>query len=154
VPAKQDVAEAVQVELAEPAPAPRQRPRGERCPDCGEELPRGARWCPACRACLEVDERDDEWGESGRRAPRWKACPKCGRHRAKQVTFTFWGSFYGPALLSHVRCRDCGYTYNGRTGKSNFWPAFFFVMVPAVLLVAIIGGLAFWIWYLANGGPG
>lgn len=69
------------------------------------------------------------------------------------MTWTIWGSFYGPALFSHVRCRDCGYAYNGRTGRSNFWPAFFFILVPAVGLVVVVGGLVLWIWYVIGGGP-
>jgi hypothetical protein len=52
-----------------------------------------------------------------------------------------WGSFYGPALVSHVRCRECGYAYNGRTGGSNTLAAVLFVSIPLVLIVGIIIGV-------------
>ena len=150
--------EAIQVELAEHAGAgrvTRRKPRRRAtCPDCGKDIPAQARWCPHCDAPLDEDRREedeDDRDERRERRPRWKPCPHCGCARADQVTFTFWGSFYGPSLLSHVRCRKCGYAYNGRTGKSNFWPAFFFVLVPALLILAVVGGLILWIWHLASG---
>ena len=58
-----------------------------------------------------------------------------GRQR---VLFTPWGSFYGPALFHHVRCPECRYAYNGRSGGSNLIPAILFVVIPAVLMAAII----------------
>jgi hypothetical protein len=59
------------------------------------------------------------------------------------VAFTWWGSVYGPAMFCHVRCRDCGYAYNGRTGRSNLIPAVIFVTIPAVLILLILGFIAF-----------
>jgi hypothetical protein len=55
------------------------------------------------------------------------------------VTWTIWGSFYGPALFNHVRCPECRYAYNGRSGRSNLVPAIFFVTIPAILIAAIVG---------------
>ncbi|HYT94360.1 MAG TPA: hypothetical protein VEL76_36935, partial [Gemmataceae bacterium] len=49
----------------------------------------------------------------------YRPCPRCGDEAAVRVTWTPWGSFYGPALLTHVRCRQCGHAYNGKTGRSN-----------------------------------
>ena len=85
------------------------------------------------------DEPEDE-RDSRRRKPRWHPCPKCDSERIKKVKFTFWGSFLGPALLAHVRCQDCGCTFNGRSGRSNLIPAILFVSVP----VAGIAALAYW----------
>jgi len=62
---------------------------------------------------------------------------------AERVTWTPWGSFYGPALFTHVRCRECGYGYNGRTGRSNLVPAIFMVAIPLVLIIAIVVGLLY-----------
>ncbi len=76
-----------------------------------------------------------------RRQPEYKPCPRCGSGGATRVLWTPWGSFYGAALLTHVRCPKCGYAYNGRTGRSNAVAAFFFVLVPLILILAIIFGL-------------
>jgi ssDNA-binding Zn-finger/Zn-ribbon topoisomerase 1 len=69
----------------------------------------------------------------------FKPCPRCGAEGAQRVMFTPWGSFYGPALFNHVRCPECRYAYNGRSGGSNLIPAILFVAIPLLLMAAIIG---------------
>jgi predicted RNA-binding Zn-ribbon protein involved in translation (DUF1610 family) len=108
------------------------------CPSCGREIAAGARKCRFCRTWL--DEEDDEY-DSDRPGSSYRPCPRCGAVGAERVLFTFWGSFYGPALFTHVRCPECGYAYNGRTGRSNLLPAAIFVSVPLVLILAILAGL-------------
>lgn len=116
----------------EAAPAPPPGPT-KLCPSCHREIALAARKCRWCHEWIEEEDED---------APaRYKPCPRCGAAGAERVLFTFWGSFYGPALFSHVRCPDCGYAYNGRTGRSNLLPAIVFVTVPLVLILAIIGGV-------------
>lgn len=46
-------------------------------------------------------------------------CPKCTNINAEQLSFTWWGGILGPKILTHVKCRDCGTTFNGKTGKDN-----------------------------------
>lgn len=58
-----------------------------------------------------------------------KPCPSCGSDKIEQIKFTMWGSFVGPWLLSHVRCVSCDYKFNGKTGRSNFWPIFIYQAV-------------------------
>jgi predicted RNA-binding Zn-ribbon protein involved in translation (DUF1610 family) len=144
---------AVHVPTAEEEPAPREAPEavtaargtGKRpsatktCPACGERIALTARKCRFCRAWLDEDDEDDD----DRRRPRsyFKPCPRCGARGAQRVIFTFWGSFYGPALFHHVRCPDCGYAYNGKTGRSNLIPAIVFVTVPALGILAVLGCL-------------
>lgn len=77
----------------------------------------------------EADEGDSEY----------QPCPECGASGATRVKWTPWGSFYGPALFTHVRCPECGYAYNGNTGRSNIVPAIIFVTIPALLILGIIG---------------
>jgi hypothetical protein len=95
----------------------------------------------------EEEESEDEEGSSWG-GNQYKPCPRCGARKSERVVFTFWGSFYGPALFTHVRCPRCSYAYNGRTGRSNLIPAIIFVTVPLVLILAIFGGLGFLIWRL------
>jgi len=87
------------------------------------------------------DRRQDEKGPS-----RWAPCPFCGAQRARKVLWTFWGSFYGPALFSHVECRECGARYNGRTGGSNLIPAILCFSVPLLLIAGLIGFILYMIW--------
>jgi ribosomal protein S27E len=72
---------------------------------------------------------DDEDEEEEERKPRkrrkrkrgdWADCPYCyAPGKAKRVSWTLWGGALGPWMFSHVRCRECGKCYNGKTGKSN-----------------------------------
>lgn len=66
-------------------------------------------------------------------------CPRCGWRAARAMAFTWWGGLLGPKLLTHVECRSCGKTYNGRTGRSNTLGIVIYqvvVVVAAVILVA------------------
>lgn len=118
-----------------------------RCPECGQRIPVDARKCRHCKTILDddEDEEDEDEGRSRQRA-RYKPCPRCGKRGAKRVVWTFWGSFYGPALFTHVRCPECYYAYNGRTGRSNIVPAVVFVTVPLLLILGIFGFLI-WIFH-------
>jgi predicted RNA-binding Zn-ribbon protein involved in translation (DUF1610 family) len=118
-----------------PAPGGRIGPT-KPCPACGQQIALSARKCRYCRTWVDQDEDDDELGRS-----YYRPCPRCGSGGAERVLFTFWGSFYGPALLTHVRCPQCGYAYNGRTGRSNLLWAILCVLIPLVLILAIIGGV-------------
>jgi predicted RNA-binding Zn-ribbon protein involved in translation (DUF1610 family) len=123
--------------------APASSPVTRLCPRCGETISATANRCRYCRAWL--DEEDDDEDDDARHRPvaSFKPCPRCGASNVERVTWTAWGSFYGPALFTHVRCLECGYGYNGRTGRSNLVPAIVMVAVPAILIVAIITGLLF-----------
>lgn len=124
------------IEEDEPRPVRRGRRRDEEDEDERDDR----------RDRRDRDERDDRRG--GKRLA-YKPCPRCGCTDATKIVWTFWGSFYGPAMFNHVRCRDCGYAYNGRSGRSNLIPAIIFVTIPAVLIAGIIG---FLILVLKNAG--
>jgi predicted Zn finger-like uncharacterized protein len=91
----------------------------------------------------EEEDEDEQEEEGDDRFAKYKACPRCGAVGAKRVLWTFWGSFYGPAMFTHVRCPDCGYAYNGRTGGSNLIWAIIFVAVPLLGILAIFGVIAY-----------
>jgi hypothetical protein len=132
---------------------PEQAGKRMKCPKCGGPIQvpaaAGEEW-----EFVEDDaaEPAQEGGKARRRAaekpaeeaPRTKGkkqyepCPRCDTPDPKKVKFTWWGSAYGPAMFSHVRCRECGYAYNGRTGRSNLIPIILFVTLPALLIVAIV----------------
>lgn len=79
-----------------------------------------------------ADEADDEEDEDDRPRRRrkggrrrrwhgeWADCPNCGAPGdATRLTYTLWGGFIGPLFICHVRCNQCGTTYNGKSGDSN-----------------------------------
>jgi hypothetical protein len=106
------------------------------------------------RRRVDDDDDDDDYDDDrprrrrSRRGPRmgrsgYYSCPDCGADAAERVTFTWWGGFIGPMLFSHVSCRNCGTTYNGRSGKSNTTAIILYVTIPTVigLMLAVIGGI-------------
>jgi Zn-finger nucleic acid-binding protein len=114
------------------------------CPRCGKPISIKARKCKFCRAWLEEKEPEEVYSD-------YAPCPRCGARGAERVVFTFWGSFYGPALFTHVQCPKCYYKYNGKTGRSNRIPAILFVSIPLILILAIIGGVVFLAFNLSRG---
>ena len=111
------------------------------CPKCGKTVLASAERCRFCRADLTAAEKDSEAAErpgKKKKHSKYKPCPQCKAVGAKPVKWTAWGSFYGPALLTHVRCPFCGFAYNGKTGRSNLIPAIFFVAIPLAGLLVLI----------------
>lgn len=92
--------------------------------DDEEERPRTKRR----REIDDYDDDDEDYDDRprrrSRRGPRmgrsgYFTCPDCGADAAERVSFTWWGGLLGPAMFCHVSCRNCGTTYNGKSGKSN-----------------------------------
>jgi len=65
-------------------------------------------------------------------------CPRCGNPYPQPVGYTLWGGFIGPKLLKHVKCHQCGYTFNGKTGQSNDKAILLYLTVPVVVLVLLL----------------
>jgi predicted Zn finger-like uncharacterized protein len=63
---------------------------------------------------------------------KYMPCPNCGGREAKRLKWTWWGSYYGPRIFNHVRCVDCGFAFNGKTGDSNMIPMILCVAIPLV----------------------
>jgi predicted Zn finger-like uncharacterized protein len=112
-----------------------------RCPKCGKVVPvpkeEEEELVPVTAAAEEREEEEEERG--ARKRSKYVPCPRCGAKGARKVKWTFWGSFYGPAMFTHVRCPECDYAYNGRTGGSNLIPAIVFVTVPLLGILALFG---------------
>jgi len=103
---------------------------------------------PRRRSAARDDENEpDAYDDRPRKKFKssFKPCPRCQASGARRVTWTPWGSFYGPAMFTHVRCQECGCKYNGRTGRSNLIPAIIFVTIPLLLIGAIVGGLIYFL---------
>jgi predicted Zn finger-like uncharacterized protein len=116
-----------------------------KCPRCAQWVVIPAKDAIQGKEPEEVEPlpEDEAAQEDETRAPRskYKACPRCGAGGARRIKWTPWGSFYGPRLFNHVRCQECGYAYNGRTGGSNLVPAIIFVTVPLLGIIGILVGL-------------
>lgn len=65
-------------------------------------------------------------------------CPACSSRRVQKVTYTWWGGLLGPALFRHVKCLNCGATFNGVTGKSNAGPIAIYLTVGSVIAIGIV----------------
>ena len=77
-------------------------------------------------------------------AANYVPCPKCGAADPKTLNFTWWGGALGPKLLTHVKCLNCGYKYNGKSGKDNTTGiAIYFVVVGAIAFVLTFVAVAF-----------
>jgi hypothetical protein len=123
-----------------PRDEPRSPPRGESVAKVPGGAAKGANWA------VVHDDAEPEEGrerEDRRRKGSFEPCPRCGEEDPKRVKFTWWGSFYGPSMFSHVRCRECGYCYNGRSGGSNLIPIILFVTLPILMMAGIIGVMVF-----------
>jgi hypothetical protein len=72
---------------------------------------------------------------------RYQPCPNCASDKAEAIGFTWWGGVVGPKMLNHVKCTQCGTTYNGKTGKSNQTAIAIYLAVSAVVGIAIATAL-------------
>jgi hypothetical protein len=125
----------------QPLPKSKAAPSTRPCPSCGKSVSLAARICRHCEAPL--DEEDEKKVRRKKKRSKFKACPRCGARGAERVLWTPWGSFYGPKLFHHVRCPECDYAYNGRTGGSNLIPVILFVAVPTIAILGLISAIVF-----------
>ncbi len=65
-------------------------------------------------------------------------CPMCSSSNATKLSWTWWGGKFGPYLFTHVKCEDCGATYNGKTGKSNKVPIIIYQVVTWIGALACL----------------
>ena len=72
------------------------------------------------------------------RRSEFAPCPSCSSTNARKMSFTWWGGVLGPAIFSHVKCQECGTTYNGKTGASNTVAITIYVLVSFVLAFIIL----------------
>jgi hypothetical protein len=157
VPEEEEVVAAVEADEEEEEARPKPRPRTGKTGrfQAGEPAPRRNQGIRTTRRTEEEEEEEEEerprearrkdrrGGKGGKGGKDYKPCPQCGAEGATRVKWTAWGSFYGPAMFTHVCCPECGYCYNGKTGRSNMVPAIVFVTVPLVGILGIIGAIVY-----------
>jgi hypothetical protein len=76
-------------------------------------------------------------------------CPQCGTSQAAALNFTWWGGALGPRLLSHVKCQDCGKTYNGKTGKDNTTGIVVYFVIVGIASFVLVG-IVFVLFFLSR----
>jgi len=69
--------------------------------------------------------------------PDYVPCPECQSPSVEKVNFTWWGGVLGPSLLTHVKCQNCGTTFNGKTGQPNTVPIIIYSAVMFVLFFIV-----------------
>lgn len=69
---------------------------------------------------------------------RYQPCPNCTSEKAEPVGFTWWGGIVGPKMFNHVKCTQCGTTYNSKTGKSNQTAIAIYVTVSTIFGLVVI----------------
>ncbi len=69
---------------------------------------------------------------------QYAPCPQCKSQEAREITFTWWGGVLGPKMFNHVKCSQCGTTYNSKTGNSNQQAITIYVAVTTVIAIAIV----------------
>lgn len=69
----------------------------------------------------------------------WADCPNCGAPGdATRLSWTLWGGFIGPLFINHVRCNQCGSTYNGKHGDSNTGRIAIYIAVNVGIALVIV----------------
>jgi hypothetical protein len=144
VPEVEEVEDVETLEEVEEEERPRRR---RRATDEDEE---GIQERPRRRARAVEDEEPEEEEEEEEERPRrrkkrrrrregqWADCPNCGAPGdATRIWWTPWGGLVGPAMICHVRCNDCGTTYNGKSGEYNTTAIIIFVVVSVVIGAAL-----------------
>ena len=117
------------------------RPRSAAYPEEVEPPPRRPDYRSERPRRYVEDDYDDEPGPRRRRRSGrgpYAPCPQCGCPGfAERVSFTWWGGFLGPALITHVRCKECGRCYNGRTGGYNTAGIAIYTIVCVVICLVL-----------------
>lgn len=65
-------------------------------------------------------------------------CPNCSSSNIQKITFTWWGGLLGPKLFNHVKCQNCGTTFNGKSGKSNATPIAIYTGIGLIIAAVLV----------------
>jgi hypothetical protein len=74
-------------------------------------------------------------------APPGPVCPRCQCPYVSKPGFTWWGGFLGPKIIDHVKCNNCAFAFNPRTGQSITGAIVIYSVVVGVLVLVLFGVL-------------
>ena len=118
----------------EAVPGPRRADGRIPCPECGQPISPKAKKCPRCRTWLDLAAPPQDAVAEFAYPP----CPNCHSRDVRKLTWTIWGSFYGPAVLGLVRCNRCRQTFSRRTGQPNLGGILLFCIIVYGLLLLLL----------------
>jgi len=94
---------------------------------------------------MEAIEEDDRQGPN---AGGFVRCPQCRSMRVEKVLpIPSWLVILGPiwagallltCFICHCRCRKCGATFNGKTGKSDFGIICLAMLIGTVITAVVL----------------
>ncbi|KYK29807.1 hypothetical protein AYK20_00295 [Thermoplasmatales archaeon SG8-52-1] len=67
----------------------------------------------------------------------YKPCPRCGSLDIHKVEYSWWGGLLGSAIVHQVRCKKCGKSYDGMTGKDNERKVSLYIVIIILILVTL-----------------
>ena len=70
-------------------------------------------------------------------------CYRCGSTYARKIEFTWWGGLLGPRMFNHVKCLQCGQTFNSKTGRSNLKAIVLYQLVTLAVIAILFFAFKF-----------
>jgi len=68
----------------------------------------------------------------------YKPCPRCNSSEIFKVEYSWWGGLLGPVLVHQVRCKKCGLTYDGSSGRNIKQPVTLYFIISLTIIVILI----------------
>lgn len=68
----------------------------------------------------------------------YKSCPRCNSSDISKVEYSWWGGLLGPYLVHEVRCKKCGTSYDGSSGRNIKKPIALYFALGLILAIIIV----------------
>lgn len=75
--------------------------------------------------------------------PQGPQCPRCHGPDVHKPSWTWWGGFLGPKIITHWQCRSCNFGFNPTTGQSTSGSIVIYFVVTFVVCIALAGAFFF-----------
>ena len=145
------------------APLPATETAAKFCPSCGKTLSGGAiveavtgakpGEIPTLKEYVEPPREHEPRSEPRRRRSSGRECPECGSPYLRPGPWPWYLGTVGAMLCRAMVCDECGHDFDAKKPHANLATrkrnlALVINGIGLLGIVAIIGGLALWIWYL------